>query len=1153
LEDIPDLIERDIYDCDCVSDLMLVHERLVLSLIQESDARIEARQVNNLEPPVKISSGIRFTDHLYMNDWEAEGIRSLLSWLEVDSRVNFLVLYSHYLEQKVFYPYSFNIVSSLNGCNGEWTNSDDRWRMFLALKNLFFNLIKYHFQFENKLTFGCILFLFALIVDDNIICRPRLHGFKERVFVCGMLMFTIVCFIDYFEEGVNLVIKLIEILSQLNGNNGEWTNTDDQAARPNANDQVNLNRLRQLARDRREARNHQHLRPVNQPLEGAARRIIENQVNEVIQVPEPEVVEEIITEYYVYSDMFPYVIININGINHEVAVVINRLDPPHGYLLNKHVLFMLEGNFTAKSCTKNTVSFSNIIENNNYKCCVLSGICFKRIESFTDEEMEFVPAREYIYFKPLLEAFNMEFGRSCNPKIVKLHQAYIEKKFSNILSAKNLLLKTISFRSHMCKYDAVLSPDWTRIDDSFTDIGNFVKYLEMDSLPPQKIHSCTDDIPIELDMKQGVSITHCRGFNDETMQFDTNNIQTEKFYKTAFFKILGEVDFKLYDDNPTNIVKAVIKRMLNKRDDEDFLSSVQVRIAYTYLCTVLQDRNPDKEVNLRLFIEEKPFLAQFKINIDNLDRGFIIIDGHNYDIYDHAETARDSFVLKQVSLDVKNCTPSIISRVANAYNNTTSAAYDCVTNFKESLWNSVSAKLFGSETLIQQINDHILLEDSDTRRDAVTNVPHIKKKLRRQFFDGVELHLDDDPLIKKCQAKFKNEWAKTGKHGRMFVSYDEGSICAPEIIDMVKVGLVRQRKLVHANGITHYIFVCAKPYPGQLTVLFNLCYQALTMQNTVISLIYSDDSVVCGNINSVPFAFNEDVSTCDTSNRTADFMIVHQLVSNFSKVSADAMLKQCCMPMIFTNPHNKAESFRVNFPNPFEGSGHTWTTILNHMADLLIHYSFSYSLSRINILDDDINIVFLTNLLTIAAQQVGYNVTLESCNIGGDVIFEKVQFLKHSPIFSSFENKYISVLNYGCIFRSFGTVDYDLTPQQIGLEDTKSFERLTNTERANLFFSAVIKGLVNEPESPVLLALRTRFCLDTTFDVSVINYFNREISDKSSGNTVIKLDIESLCRRYDTTPDEIEELSALIANLKCGHYSRNNLISKFYRVDYGLE
>lgn len=445
--------------------------------------------------------------------------------------------------------------------------------------------------------------------------------------------------------------------------------------------------------------------------------------------------------------------------------------------------------------------------------------------------------------------------------------------------------------------------------------------------------------------------------------------------------------------------------------------------------------------------------------------------------------------------------------------------------------------------------------DCESDRSWHASISHVKKKLREMFVSSEVVHTPTDIMVKAVNAKVKKEFAKYGKVPRLFVTYDAGCMYANELPEYSKICLDGTYSGV-CNGVTTEVCIFAKPGSNKLKTELTNAVSAMGRKNFLNILIYSDDSVWSGNVNGVDFAFNVDISSCDSGNKAGVFGLVYILLSNFRQDLALGLVSQCAKTIHLVNPECKEERMEVEMATYFEGSGTVLTTILNHVAMYMVGQVATVLFGqRRQLLRDWTDV---KKLIMECGVLFGHVLSVEECIEGSSFCPEKIQFLKRSPIMTV-DGDYIPCMNYGTIFRSFGSVEGDMVAEMVGLEP-KDFSAMGWDERWDLFGSRVVAGLINEPSSIVLQALRQRYPLtpkrfdtwsDVTFGNERLQIGGFEMTGVSEGGKVT-LDNMSLTRRYDTSVQEMEMLASQILASKFGDVFPSAAVGAFFKIDYGL-
>lgn len=441
-------------------------------------------------------------------------------------------------------------------------------------------------------------------------------------------------------------------------------------------------------------------------------------------------------------------------------------------------------------------------------------------------------------------------------------------------------------------------------------------------------------------------------------------------------------------------------------------------------------------------------------------------------------------------------------------------------------------------------------------RQELAAIKHVKKALRTYFVNSQVVHSPDDNMTRIVEAKVKKEFAKQGKVPRLYVTYDAGCMYANELPEYVKICLDGCRTY-ERGGMKFHINIFAKPTTPGLAQALKDVIGSMSSHEEVYILIYSDDSVWAGNMNGVDFGFNVDISSCDSGNKGGVFGLIFMLLSQFSPELAVGLVSQCANRIKLTNPEEKDHYLEIYMHSLFEGSGTVLTTILNHVAMFMIAQAavviFSNFRSSVGSWER------ISDLVVMSGRVFGHVLTVEPAKCEHGFIPEKIQFLKRSPI-QTVDGFYIPCLNYGTIFRSFGSVEGDLTADMVGMS-VSEFAPLSVEDRANVFLSGVVAGLKNEPNSIVLSALRRRFDrLPGSFAAGGWesldqNKFSLISSDDLGSDSDLlagsDLSSASLCRRYDIDESTLNALAGKISSCRIRHLYPDSAVGAFSHVDYG--
>jgi len=426
-------------------------------------------------------------------------------------------------------------------------------------------------------------------------------------------------------------------------------------------------------------------------------------------------------------------------------------------------------------------------------------------------------------------------------------------------------------------------------------------------------------------------------------------------------------------------------------------------------------------------------------------------------------------------------------------------------------------------------------------RESAAEIEHIKRDLRRSYVEGVRIHDMEGLMVGVPKVAPKLEWAKPGKAQRLVVGYDAGCMYRNEIPEFVKKCLDGVH-VIRCGGMTVSVYVVMKTDTKTLESAFRHADDVRTQEGEAVVVVHSDDMLLSFNWEGVAFTGNIDISSCDASNREYAFLLTHMMLRRFSAGAATGLIGQCQQGFRVVNPANPEETFVVTAP-VFEGSGTVLTTILNTGASLTIAFGMLHAVQRIH----PRRVYFLESdwspVLQGAARATGYVVTIDLCQRDGDYVPELMTFLKH---FWCKETQQV-ILCYGSMLRSLGTLRGSESHETFGLGPAW-YANSTPAERAHRLCSGVVAGLVHEPPSVVMGALRARFNADGW--VMADAAYHRQIVQDTEARTI---DVSRAVRaRYDLTSDEVIQLHDAVLQIRVGQTARLSAITKMMELDYGL-
>jgi hypothetical protein len=614
-----------------------------------------------------------------------------------------------------------------------------------------------------------------------------------------------------------------------------------------------------------------------------------------------------------------------------------------------------------------------------------------------------------------------------------------------------------------------------------------------------------------------------------------NTIRTRpRLYRTIMFRINGQgvQPFSYYDDSPHNMCCG-ISRLEKSRGEKEAL---YVRNQYGFGANMLWQR-PElvkiaKILRARCIFAEPHAKVAHLLGVDpgENDAAYVTVGDHKHS-HEYEVASRQDFMFalnRYVDDLVDRCKPSFIQ---------------CMMDTGRTYTNKTAYKVMELFTYAQ---------GAVVGREYMKELPHIKRQLRRRYVDGQPYHTYENIMVKRLSGQVKRELAKFGKDPRLFVGYGAGAMYANEVPEVTKAGLVGRYETY--GKVFGTIDIIGSPKPAMFDEVFRSAREHTLGKNTAYVALYSDDSIYTGCINGISYAYNVDISSCDTGQRWPIFLALYRCMAVFAPEQAAGLIQQCTLPISLVSKDRQEDKITVHMDGPFEGSGTVLTTLLNHVASYLIGRRF-VDLCVANRADIS-ELQDIENYITLAAEQVGHKISLESCYVDGTLTLEKLQFLKRSPL-QTIDGAWTYSINYGTIFRSLGSLEGDMAAEQLGM-DGQTFRQTPWEVRCDKYVSTIVAGLVHEPRSVVIDALRQRFRFHidesklTSAQQKLLTQHNFE---KSSLIECQRADLEvcsaSLSRRYDIPCEALGELAQKIANLRVGLEMSDLAAGAFYRVDYG--
>lgn len=419
---------------------------------------------------------------------------------------------------------------------------------------------------------------------------------------------------------------------------------------------------------------------------------------------------------------------------------------------------------------------------------------------------------------------------------------------------------------------------------------------------------------------------------------------------------------------------------------------------------------------------------------------------------------------------------------------------------------------------------------------AFVKIPHPKAKLYSNYITDARKLCNIIENRKTFRGSFKNEPGKTGKVGRLFATIEEGTLADVVSAPILKFAFkqeVNLSEIVDQQNNVYYQFCGFKPWSIlgykslQFIAIFAECQEAKSSDdlfvrvlacplNTAFYIYYSDDGFLVINIGGMIYIFETDISSCDSSNKLPIFAAAKYLSdkSGCGK-GIDILLAQCAGVVTLDNPDCIDESVTIQPTCYMEYSGTRLTTVLNNLASLAVALGIAEEYA-----EEGYDVEEHVDAIIKGASRYGYVITCAQ-----RTSFNAVSFLKRSY------NGTFSWLNFGCILRSFGSVHG--VPRADSFSMTKTdFDKSSPAELTTRLVKMCLDSLVNEPPNLLVNALRCRLDLPPLPETLTRNDLNE---------------------RYHGEEHEWDALFDCLATIKAGDVIKLPILEKIFNVDYGTK
>jgi len=412
-------------------------------------------------------------------------------------------------------------------------------------------------------------------------------------------------------------------------------------------------------------------------------------------------------------------------------------------------------------------------------------------------------------------------------------------------------------------------------------------------------------------------------------------------------------------------------------------------------------------------------------------------------------------------------------------------------------------------------------------------LPHPKRLVYSCYVLNISTFFKVIDNIGTFESKFKWEYGKVGKEGRLYATGDHLAISDFFVSTFLKYVFKKEIIIGEIQCSDGIVSVCAQYMDTQERFSSDAMFlEATNLPNNTVKLIFfSDDGFLVSNIEGVYSIFETDFSACDASNGFPVFAAYYYMAEmcGFS-VGASRVISQCSRNTTVRNPDNKKEYVVLQPETFFELSGNVGTTVYNNIAEIGFISSVYDELKKVvesrgyqePCCVKDIRESLTLQLFSTSAENAGWKVVaIQRSSLNAST------FLKRA-----FNGKY-SWLVYGAILRSFGRVDGKPRGEQFGLSP-KTFKSKSDKELTEILIRQTVLSLSNEPSSPLLTAMRIRAGIIT-----------EPVPDQ--------ITFDDLNQRYGTETYEWYQLLDSVHDLKIGDKISGAVLEKVFSVDYGTE
>jgi len=935
---------------------------------------------------------------------------------------------------------NFVVAHQINGNNGEWTNTDDSVSPSLALILVLVLVLSFRWVRVFMFVF-CFRVLFSFSTLMGGIWYWRGNPYKASMYLgCGgwfYILLLLVC------------VQMFKASSQINGNNGEWTNTDDSednATRVRMHREANTNKFRKAPKGKAKAET----------------RLCRDQgcVNpqcKFVHLP-PKVPE-------------------IPKLEPEEPQEIAR--PDEWEFTGAAYLLVKEGK----------VVWSSYEENSGHKYTVEV-----EIPQFTFAETRYRGRKIRVVWEIVLdlrEKYPLPVPLEKNKDAAMRYLVKGNPK-GDLQILENCLISYLYDMSLLGGVGGGYSSTAAAARKLFVSIQGIPVPSRIDGVITDKVNDWSFNRRWDVKLKGAVFEWE----NEEIKvypHFKVTCPDRVRYFVTCYGKLEGSVPFQYFDVCAQNCTGA-LSRLLKGKKEEDLLHQNQ-------LVAISADPELAREM-----------LAQAGGVMETTNRGRYRIR------FRQCNNFREEVEVKpdpDVKLMFDNMVPPAWIIWLFAWFWRFIQMYLLFVTFSVEL-----LKLGGFITWCDALCMHYWDMPSDTQLAMNASLPSPKLVTYSLWaLDDRIQALYHEGFIPEWSSKIKREIAKFGKFSRLYATHEWATLYDRVLANIVKsIGSVPfyWHKVFPVLEGEKPIRMVSRYWEANSPADSDRMYEfirgeLLTDKCDFYSVYYSDDGFIFGK----DILLETDIAGADSSARLGVFVLVMAFVRTLTSMThALKLVKPLSYATRLNNPDIDSGWMKFTPQSYALYSGSWLTTITNNMGVCLINLGFFRFLKQ--------RVDPVTAALR-GAECFGYELEVD-VRVG----YNNCTFLKRAYSV----NARRSWLVYGPILRSIGTVEGTPSPDKFGLPKGESLEDYTHEQLFKKLVRDRVLQLQYEPVSCIINALRSCVGMPTL---------------------PIVLGDDDLMDRYSFSSLELHQMCEDISDWHIGGIVYSPALSKIYSRDYGVK